>query len=216
MSLKGSLGTLGDKNIEQDPELITALNKQSSTKPSLMLKCPKNDKGFDTKISLKTSLSDSLTTPKLATSSLKRAANVNERIIAETKGEEFLQSPQSQLHEKINNKKQADKATINPRQYMVTLDRFLNKQNSYITKDVVLDVSSSEIERVIKLSARVRGRYLAKVLDIGSSEKGGLKGSELIELRHCRESYEELFAGISILKDAISDGDLIVTGRVQE
>jgi hypothetical protein len=157
-----------------------------------------------------------LTNPKPVTSRLKRAANINDRVIAETKVEKSLQNYQSQLDKKINSKKRPSEGTINPRQYVVALDRFLNKQNSYITQDVVLDVSSSEIERVIKLSSRVRGRYIAKVLDIGSSEKGGLKGSELNELRHCRESYEELFAGISILKDAISDGDIIVTGRVQE
>ena len=211
-ALKAGLGTLDDKNIKQVPEPIAALTKQSSAKPSLMLKSPKNDKQFDPK----TSFSDSLTNPKPTISPLKRAANINERIIAETKGEESLQSHQSQFHKRIKSQKRPDEGTVNPRQYVVALDRFLSKQNSCITQDVVLDVSSSEIERVIKLSARVRGRYIAKVLDIGSSEKGGLKGSELIELRHCRESYEELFAGINILKDAISDGDIIVTGGVQE
>jgi hypothetical protein len=211
-ALKSGLGTLDDENIKQGLNPIAALTKESLAKPSLMLKSTKNE----TRLDPKTSLSDSLTNPKPVTSQLKRAANINDRVIAETKVEKSLQNYQSQLDKKINSKKRPSEGTINPRQYVVALDRFLNKQNSYITQDVVLDVSSSEIERVIKLSARVRGRYLAKVLDIGSSEKGGLKGSELIELRHCRESYEELFAGISILKDAISDGDLIVTGRVQE
>ena len=211
-ALKAGLGTLDDKNIKQGLNPIAALTKESLAKPSLMFKSTKNE----TRLDPKTSLSDSLANPKPVTSPLKRAANINERIIAETKVEKPLQNHQSQVDKKINSKKRPGEGTVNPRQYVVALDRFLNKQNSYITQDVVLDVSSSEIERVIKLSSRVRGRYIAKVLDIGSSEKGGLKGSELIELRHCRESYEELFAGINILKDAISDGDIIVTGRVQE
>ena len=72
-----------------------------------------------------------------------------------------------------------------------------------------------EIEQVIKLAARVRGRYIAKVLDIGRSETGGLKESELLELRRHRQSCEELSLGIDILKEAIAVGDISVTGRVK-
>ena len=76
-------------------------------------------------------------------------------------------------------------------------------------KKVVLGVSSVEIERLVKLSAKVRGRYIAKLLDLGGDGHLVLKESELVDLRRTRESHEEL-RRLNVLKTAISNGEITV------
>ena len=112
-------------------------------------------------------------------------------------------------------KKREIKPTITAQQYVSELDRFLSRQNEHLTKKVVLGVSSIEIERLVKLSAKVRGRYIAKLLDLGGDGHLVLKESELIDLRRTRESHEELLAGLNVLKNAISNGEITVTGNLE-
>ena len=107
------------------------------------------------------------------------------------------------------------KPTITAQQYVSELDRFLSRQNEHLTKKVVLGVSSIEIERLVKLSAKVRGRYIAKLLDLGGDGHLVLKESELIDLRRTRESHEELLAGLNVLKNAISNGEITVSGNLE-
>ena len=158
-------------------------------------------------------LTDSLPIPELTSSSIKRAANLNQRLKIQMEEEAHKRSNELAIQKSKN--ESSHEGTVNARQYVVELDRFLNRQNNNLTQGVVLDVASHEIEQVIRLSARVRGRYIAKVLDIGRSETGGLKESELLELRRHRQSCEELSLGIDILKEAIAVGDISVTGRVK-
>ena len=112
-------------------------------------------------------------------------------------------------------KKGEVKPTITAQQYVSELDRFLSRQNEHLTKKVVLGVSSVEIERLVKLSAKVRGRYIAKLLDLGGDGHLVLKESELIDLRRTRESHEELLAGLNVLKNAISNGEITVSGNLE-
>lgn len=159
-------------------------------------------------------LSDSLPKPKLNARMAPEAANVNKQ----TKVKARPASHQENIDftpKKVNLTTKDEQARVNPRQYVRELDRFLTKQNSHLTQGVVLDVSSAEVERIAKLSARVRGRYIAKLLDVGSAGRGALKESELSELKRSRQSYEELSAGIDLLKNAISNGDITVTGWVE-
>ena len=158
-------------------------------------------------------LSDSLPIPELTSPSIKRAANLNQRVKNQMEEEAHKRSNGLTIQKPKN--ESSYEGTVNARQYVVELDRFLNRQNNNLTQGVVLDVSSHEIEQVIRLSARVRRRYIAKVLDFGRSETGGLKESELLELRRHRQSCEELSLGIDILKEAIAVGDISVTGRVK-
>ncbi|MDA1309128.1 MAG: hypothetical protein O2985_05915, partial [Proteobacteria bacterium] len=72
-----------------------------------------------------------------------------------------------------------------------------------------------EVERVAKLAARVRGRYIAKLLDAGDSDQAGLKEAELVELRRYRESHEELCRGLDLLKSVIAEGDISVYGMIR-
>ena len=146
-------------------------------------------------------LSDSLPKPKLNIKTYAHAANVNKQENSTARVSTAQDNISLSGLDKTTKEKEV-KPTITAQQYVSELDRFLNKQNEHLTKKVVLGVSSVEIERLVKLSAKVRGRYIAKLLDLGGDGHLVLKESELIDLRRTRESHEELLAGLNVLKNA--------------
>ena len=212
-ALKAGLGALEENNNFQTKTGSGESISPETLRPSLMQKGQKSASIKTKKSKISENLSDSLPIPELTSPSIKRAANLNQRAKNQMEEEAHKRSNGLTI-QKLKNESSHER-TVNARQYVVELDRFLNRQNNNLTQGVVLDVSSHEIEQVIRLSARVRGRYIAKVLDIGRSETGGLKESELLELRRHRQSCEELSFGIDILKEAIAVGDISVTGRVK-
>ena len=66
-----------------------------------------------------------------------------------------------------------------------------------------------------KLAARIKARYLAKLLDVGNPAKSGVQETEIKELVRYRETYEELGRGLDMLKDAIESGDVTVSGMIR-
>ena len=159
-------------------------------------------------------LSDSLPKPKLNIKTYAHAANVNKQENSTARVSTAQDNISLSGLDKTTKEKEV-KPTITAQQYVSELDRFLNKQNEHLTKKVVLGVSSVEIERLVKLSAKVRGRYIAKLLDLGGDGHLVLKESELIDLRRTRESHEELLAGLNVLKNAISNGEITVSGNLE-
>jgi hypothetical protein len=214
-ALKVGLGTLDESNPRRRSGAVTETSNSIISKPSLMDKNKVFNEQKAKQSNLTESLSDALPIPKLISSPGQHAANLNKKIRVESQVNVDFKKVKVSEREQVG-KQNLCEGNVNPRQYVVELDRFLSRQNSNLTQGIVLDVSSKEIEQITKLSARVRGRYIAKVLDVGRSEKGGLKESELAELRRCRESCEELSLGITALKEAISDGDITVIGRIKE
>ena len=214
-ALKVGLGTLDESNPRRRSGAVTETSNSIISKPSLMNKNKVFNEQKAKQSNLTESLSDSLPIPKLISSPGQHAANLNKKTRVESQVNVDFKKVKVSEREQVG-KQNLCEGNVNPRQYVVELDRFFSRQNSNLTQGIVLDVSSKEIEQIIKLSARVRGRYIAKVLDVGRSEKGGLKESELAELRRCRESCEELSLGITALKEAISDGDITVIGRIKE
>ena len=212
-ALKAGLGALEENNNFQIKTGLGESVSLETLRPSLMQKGQNSASLRAKKSKFSENLTDSLPIPELTSSSIKRAANLNQRLKIQMEEEAHKRSNELAIQKSKN--ESSHEGTVNARQYVVELDRFLNRQNNNLTQGVVLDVASYEIEQVIRLSARVRGRYIAKVLDIGRSETGGLKESELLELRRHRQSCEELSFGIDILKEAIAVGDISVTGRVK-
>jgi hypothetical protein len=167
--------------------------------------------------SLGAGLSDSLPKPKLTAPPTRRPANANAsaNLGSELEGAAHANG---QVKARIAELGRAPAKTgnrVNPQQYIRELDRFHAEQNRNQTQDAVMDVASGEVERVARLAAKVRGRYIAKLLDAGNSEQAGLKEAELLELRRYRESHEELCRGLELLKSAISEGDITVSGMVR-
>ena len=104
---------------------------------------------------------------------------------------------------------------VNPAQYARELDRFATDEERRVVMDTLMDVRSTEIEGVAKLAARIKARYLAKLLDVGNPAKSGVQETEIKELVRYRETYEELGRGLDMLKDAIESGDVTVSGMIR-
>ncbi|MEQ8815204.1 MAG: hypothetical protein RLO51_20545 [Thalassobaculum sp.] len=104
---------------------------------------------------------------------------------------------------------------VNAAQYIRELERFAAEESRRAVADTVMDVNPGEIEGVAKLAARIKGRYLAKLLDLGNPTKGTIQDTEVRELTRYRETYEELARGLDMLKVAIEAGDVGVSGMVR-
>lgn len=105
--------------------------------------------------------------------------------------------------------------SVNAAQYVRELDRFIADEARRAVADTVMDVNPGEIEGVAKLAARIKGRYLAKLLDLGNPSKSTVQDTEVRELTRYRETYEELARGLDMLKAAIEAGDVGVSGMVR-
>lgn len=104
---------------------------------------------------------------------------------------------------------------VNAAQYIRELERFSAEESRRAVADAVMDVNPGEIEGVAKLAARIKGRYLAKLLDLGNPTKSTVQDTEVRELTRYRETYEELARGLDMLKAAIEAGDVGVSGMVR-
>jgi hypothetical protein len=78
--------------------------------------------------------------------------------------------------------------------------------------NAVIDVAPGEVEKLARLVARLRGRYLAKLIDLGNNTHTLPGELEIAEIRRVRERYEELEAGLAAVKEALSEGDLTLRG----
>jgi pyruvate/2-oxoglutarate dehydrogenase complex dihydrolipoamide acyltransferase (E2) component len=104
---------------------------------------------------------------------------------------------------------------VNTAQYVRELDRYAAEEARRAVADVVMTVNQAEVEGVVRHAARIKGRYLAKLLDIGAKAKAGVMEAEVTELTRHREAYEELARGLELLKSAIEAGDVTVSGTVR-
>jgi hypothetical protein len=78
--------------------------------------------------------------------------------------------------------------------------------------NAVIDVAPGEVEKLARLVARLRGRYLAKLIDLGNNTDTLPGELEIAEIRRVRERFEELEAGLAAVKEALSEGDLTLRG----
>src|SRR3546814_19247725 len=90
---------------------------------------------------------------------------------------------------------------VNAAQYVRELDRFISDEGSRAVADTVMDVNPGEIEGVAKLAARIKGRYLAKLLVLGNPSQSTVQDAEVRELTRYRETYEELARGLDMLQE---------------
>jgi hypothetical protein len=78
--------------------------------------------------------------------------------------------------------------------------------------NAVIDVAPGEVEKLARLVARLRGRYLAKLIDLGNNTETLPGELEISEIRRVRERFEELELGLAAVKEALSEGDLTLRG----
>jgi hypothetical protein len=98
------------------------------------------------------------------------------------------------------------------RQYLFNLTGDARRLSESEVRNAVVGVTPVEVERVARAVARLRGRYLAQVVDVGAAAQGPLTRGEIEQLRAARENYEEMEAGFTALRGAIESGEIPLEG----
>jgi hypothetical protein len=97
-------------------------------------------------------------------------------------------------------------------QYIYHLQHDLKSYVRAETVNAVIGATPGEIQRVARIVAKLKGRYLATLMDLGNAHKGPIGDAEVRELRRAREMYEEVELGLTRLREAIEAGDLELDG----
>jgi hypothetical protein len=97
-------------------------------------------------------------------------------------------------------------------QYIYHLQHDLKSYVRAETVNAVIGATPGEIQRVARIVAKLKGRYLATLMDLGNPHKGPIGEPEVRDLRRAREMYEEVELGLIRLREAIEAGDLELDG----
>ena len=97
-------------------------------------------------------------------------------------------------------------------QYLYHLQHDLKSYVRAETVNAVIGATPAEIQRVARIVAKLKGRYLATLMDLGTGDKGPIGEAEIRELRRSREMYEEVELGLTKLREALEAGDLELDG----
>jgi len=100
-------------------------------------------------------------------------------------------------------------------QYLCHLSHDMRNFTRAETANAVIGATPAELQRVVRLAAKLRGRYLAQVVDLGNPKRGPITESDIRDLGRAREMYEEIDRGLLALRTAIESGDLDVDGTNQ-
>jgi hypothetical protein len=111
-----------------------------------------------------------------------------------------------------NRKAALERRTPSIGQYLYHLQHDLKSYVRAETVNAVIGATPGEIQRVARIVAKLKGRYLATLMDLGNAAKGPVGESEVRELRRSREMYEEVELGLTRLREAIEAGDLELDG----
>lgn len=102
--------------------------------------------------------------------------------------------------------------TPNVGQYLHHLQHDIRSYVRAETVNAVIGATPAEIQRVARILAKLKGRYLAQLVDLGNASNGPIGEPEIRDLRRAREMYEEVETGLNMLRDAIDAGDLELDG----
>jgi hypothetical protein len=104
----------------------------------------------------------------------------------------------------------------NAGQYLYHLTSDIRAFTRAETESAVVKCTPVEVQRVARLLAKLKGRYLAQVVDLGSLKRASIGELDIGELRRAREMAEEVERGLDALREAIERGDLPLDGVKSE
>lgn len=107
---------------------------------------------------------------------------------------------------------QIERRTPSVGQYLNHLQHDIKSYVRAETVNAVIGTTPAEIQRVARILAKLKGRYLAQLVDLGNGANGPIGEPEIRELRRAREMYEEVAAGLNTLRESIEAGDLELDG----
>src|SRR5262249_2314179 len=76
----------------------------------------------------------------------------------------------------------------------------------------VVGATPAEVQRLARLAAKLKGRYLAQALDLACTEHGPIVEADVRFLERGRFMYEEVERALDSLRHAIETGDLALEG----
>ncbi|MGB0747923.1 MAG: hypothetical protein ACPGO3_04200 [Magnetospiraceae bacterium] len=104
---------------------------------------------------------------------------------------------------------------LNADQIVQLLDTFENEELAREVNAAVIQLKGGEVVGLIRKAARLKGRYLAQMLDM--DEKTTLPLIDDIDrARTTREAFEELDQAVSLIKTHISKGHLSLTTEAEK
>ena len=80
------------------------------------------------------------------------------------------------------------------------------------TQNAVVGATPVEIQRLGRILAKLKGRYLAQALDLGAVNHGPVTEMDIRNLERARVMYEELDRALSMVRTSIEAGDLTLEG----
>lgn len=97
-------------------------------------------------------------------------------------------------------------------QYLYHLNSDIRAFTRAETAHAVNSCTPIEMQRVARLLAKLRGRYLAQIVDLASGKRGPIGEMDVADIRRAREMAEEVELGLAALRQAIENGDLALDG----
>jgi hypothetical protein len=97
-------------------------------------------------------------------------------------------------------------------QYLYHLNADIRAFTRAETAHAVNTCTPVEVQRVARLLAKLKGRYLAQIVDLTSGKRGPIGEMDIAEIRRSREMAEEVELGLAALRQAIESGDLTLDG----
>jgi hypothetical protein len=97
-------------------------------------------------------------------------------------------------------------------QYLVHLASDIRSFTRAEISGTVVGATPAEVQRLARLTAKLKGRYFAQALDLTSAEHGPISEADIRFLERARFMYEEVERALDSLRHAIQTGDLSLEG----
>lgn len=97
-------------------------------------------------------------------------------------------------------------------QYLYHLATDLKNFTRAETQNAVVGATPVEVQRLGRILAKLKGRYLAQALDLGAVNHGPVTEIDIRNLERARVMYEELDRALGAVRNAIESGDLALEG----
>jgi hypothetical protein len=97
-------------------------------------------------------------------------------------------------------------------QYLYHLNSDVRAFTRAETAHAVSSCTPVEVQRVARLLAKLKGRYIAQIVDLASGKRGPIGEMDVADIRRAREMAEEVELGLTALRHAIENGDLTLDG----
>ena len=97
-------------------------------------------------------------------------------------------------------------------QYLVHLAADMRSFTRAEISGTVVGATPAEVQRLARLTAKLKSRYFAQALDLTSAEHGPISENDIRFLERSRFMYEEVERALESLRHAIQTGDLALEG----